>query len=176
MVLSFHLSHPDSSFLQQSFKFPFQFLIFAFYFCIKKIIELYLKNKTIPQIADTLRLPTTEVGKAINDNKELILEKQNEENIGLFEKDKTIKTTDTIKSLHEATLKVVDKAMNRGDFNLALQAIKEAREQTKITMQKKNEFDHSMKENLIPKDFGEFFINKMKRAGYVEEEEDETKR
>lgn len=134
----------------------------------EEIKKLYLDNKSIEEIANIKRVPKIVVAKVLAEDKNEIIGKKKE--LGHFDKDKTIKTIDTMQELHKKTLEIIEYAREVGDKALELQALKEAREQTKIIMQMKGELhpDTKLKEDLIDRDFATFLIEQLKRQGIIE--------
>lgn len=135
----------------------------------RQIIDLYLAGKDIQEIADILRISEFEISRFLEDNIDKIKLQHEKESAGVFDPDKSISTKDTLKSLHEQTIKIIEEARSNKQYKLALNAIAEAREQTNITMKSKGEFDsNKLKENLIPDDFVEFLVQQLDRLKLLE--------
>jgi hypothetical protein len=133
-----------------------------------EIVKLFKSGKKIQEISDVLRIPNINVGKVLREKQEEIINVVKDDKLAKIETDGKIKTIDTIADLHEMTLKILYGAIENQEWGVALQAQKEAREQVELIMKNKGELDSkNLKDDLIPKDFGEFFINQLKKQKII---------
>jgi hypothetical protein len=113
-------------------------------------------------------------------NKEIaqvIKEKQErcETEEALLDTEGNIKTKESLAFLHDQSKKLIENAIDDGNYHIALQAMNTLSKQVELTMKKFGEFEKKdTTSELFPDDFSEFLLQNLKREGIIYHEDNKT--